>query len=176
MDVILVKEIKNKGKAGDSITVNRGYAMNFLIPKGFAIPATQASTQQFKELQKKEATRLAEEKVAAKELIGKVDGKTITLSAKADGDKLYGSVPPNSIAKQIKAELELTVTKDQVIIEAPIKMLGEHKIAIQLHPEISATLTVIVKAEEEAVIEEENTSASSQSEDEDNDADTEEAS
>lgn len=155
MDVILVKEIKNKGKAGDAITVNRGYAMNFLIPKGYAIAATQASTQQFKELQKKEQARLAEEKEAAKELVGKVEGKTVTLSAKADGEKLYGSVPPNSIAKQIKAELELTVTKDQVVIEAPIKTVGEHTVTIQLHPELSATLKVVVNAEEEVVIEDE---------------------
>ena len=155
MDVILVKEIKNKGKVGESISVNKGYAMNYLIPQGYAIAATQASTQQFKELQKKEAVRIEEEKKEASKSIKEISGKTITLTAKADGDKLYGAIPPNSIAKQIKAELGASVKKEQVVIETPIKTLGEHKVLIQFHSELSTPLTVVINEEVEAAPEEE---------------------
>ena len=144
----------NKGKVGEAINVNRGYAMNFLIPQGYAIAATQASKQQLAELHKKESNRLEEEKKEAKESIKKVTGKTITLTAKEHDGKLYGSVPPNSIAKQVKKELGISINKDQVILESPIKTLGDHKVSIQLHPEHIATLTVIVNAEEEEPIEE----------------------
>ena len=79
--------------------------------------------------------------------------QAVSLSAKANEEKLYGSIPPNSIAKQLNIDLNTSITKDQIVIETPIKTIGEHNVTVQLHPEVQAKIKVVITAEEEVEIE-----------------------
>lgn len=151
MDIILLQDIDKVGDKHDIVKVKDGYGRNFLIPKGLAVVANDSNRRKYasivRALEKRESARLGEYKTLASQ----IEGKTVTITAKAGtSGKLFGSVDASQIAAAIKEQLGVEVERKKVVIE-PVKELGTHAAAVNLHKEVSAQLTVeVVSAEEVA--------------------------
>ena len=148
MKVILQADVKGKGKKGDSINVNDGYARNFLLPKGLAVEATAANLNDLKGKKEAEAYRKEQDFEHAKETAEKIAAVTVELSAKAgDNGKLFGSITSKEIAEKLKFQHHIVVDKKKMNLPDGIKTTGVHNVDIKLHPEVKATLKVSVTAE-----------------------------
>lgn len=145
MEVILLRDMENLGKVGDIVKVKDGYARNYLIPSGFALPATESNIRRVKnELQslKKKAERQLQR---FKELAEKLNVTRITIEHEAGEEgKLFGSVTTSQIEKALhKAGFE-DVEKKQIILEKPIRETGTYEVKVHLFKDIEATVTVDV--------------------------------
>ncbi len=148
--VILLEKISGLGDLGDMVEVRPGYARNFLIPQGKAVPATPEHVARFEErraeLERKaqEALARAEARKAEIEQIGEI---TIAQRAGPEG-RLYGSVGPAAIVEAL-AEKGVEVKRSEIRLPEgrPIRQLGEHEVVIHLHPDVDARLRVVVEAE-----------------------------
>lgn len=147
MKVILLENVKGKGKKGEMIEAAEGYARNYLLPRKLAIPATPDAINTMK---LKDAARRKEEaanRVAAVETADKLRGKKVTVSAKGgEGGKLFGAVTGREIAEALNEQMGLTVTKQQLVLE-PIKTFGTHEVRAKLGYEVSAPFSVEVVKE-----------------------------
>ena len=146
MKVILLQDVKSLGKKGDIVTVNDGYARNYVIPKKIGLEATQKNLNDLK-LQKKREEKLAAERLAAaKELAGQLEGLKIEVTMRAgEGGKVFGSIASKEIAEQAKKQHGLELDKKKIVLEEPIKTFGMHEVEIRLHPEVTGRLYVLVK-------------------------------
>ena len=148
MQIILLEKIANLGALGDQVTVRPGYARNYLFPQGKAIPATKTNVEQFEarraELESQAATKLAE----AESRKEKIEDMELSIAVKAgDEGKLFGSLGNRDIA-ELATHAGLELAKSEVRLpEGPIRQVGEYEISIQLHAEVSATLSLHVVAE-----------------------------
>ena len=146
MKVILTKQVKNVGKAGDVVDVSDGYAKNFLLKQQLAVPAN-AENMNVNTLQKKaEEKAKADAKAEAIKLAEKL--KDVTLKIKATIGKngnLFGSVTNKEISDELQ-KLGYDVDKKKIVLNAPIKSLGNYKVACKLYPEVTANLAVVVEA------------------------------
>ena len=145
MEVILLRDMENLGKVGDIVRVKDGYARNYLIPSGIALPATESNIRRVKnELQslKKKAERQLQR---FKELAEQLNTTRITIEHEAGEEgKLFGSVTTSQIEKALhKAGFE-DVEKKQIILEKPIRETGTYEVKIHLFKDIEATITVDV--------------------------------
>ncbi|TNC91019.1 50S ribosomal protein L9 [Thalassolituus sp.] len=148
MQIILLEKIANLGSLGQQVTVRPGYARNFLFPQGKAVPATKANVEQFEarraELEAQAAAKLADAQ-ARKE---QIDALELSAAVKAgDEGKLFGSLGNRDVA-ELATAAGVTLAKAEVLLpEGPLRQVGEYDIAIRLHPEVEATLTLHVVAE-----------------------------
>jgi large subunit ribosomal protein L9 len=145
MKVILLKDVKKIGKVGDVANVADGYARNFLFAQGLA---EQASEGSLKRVEKIKAEKNQEEKAKSEDLkksADKLSGKKITISAKAKGGKLFGSIDEGNIVEEIKKQLKIEVVKNSVKLDAPIKKVGEIEVEITFTDEIKSKLIVEIK-------------------------------
>ena len=145
VEVILKTKIEGLGSEADIVSVKPGYARNFLIPKDFAAPATNATKRQVEELKRKRAEREAAELNAAQELSGKL-GKlklVFTLEAGEGQEKSFGAVTNLDIATKLK-EAGYEVDRKKIDLPKPIKDTGEHEVTVKLGSDITATLHVTV--------------------------------
>ena len=147
MIVILLKDVKGTGKAGEIVKVSDGYARNLLIPKGFA---TKATGDNVKSLEKQKALaedKKAQDKKKAEELAEKICGLTVNITSKAgDGGRLFGSITSMDIAAALKEQHKLEIDKKKFSMEAPLKHVGEFEILIKLYQDVPAKLKVNVTA------------------------------
>jgi len=145
MEVILLKDMENLGKVGDIVKVKDGYARNYLIPSGIALPATKSNIARVKnELQS--LRKKAERQIARfKELAEKLNTTRITIEHEAGEEgKLFGSVTTSQIEKALhKAGFE-EIEKKQIVLEKPIRETGTYEVKIHLFKDIDATITVDV--------------------------------
>lgn len=148
MKVILLQDVKALGKKGEIVNVNDGYARNFILPKKLGIEANGKNMNDLK-LQKSNQEKIARENLeAAKKLSEKLAKGQIVLSIKVgDGGKTFGSVSSKEIAVAVKEQMNLDIDKKKIQLKEVIKTLGEHRVPIKLHPEVTAQLKVIVKEE-----------------------------
>ena len=148
MIVILNKDVKGTGKAGDVVKVSDGYARNMLIPKGLATEATQGNIRHLEKQKAIAAEKKAEEKAAAKEQAEKIGNFTVTIKTKAgDGGKIFGSITSKDIAEGLKSQHGIEVDKKKIQLSSPIKQTGEMSVDIKLYSEVSAELKVKIEAE-----------------------------
>ena len=145
MEVILLQDVKSIGKKGDKVTINDGYARNFILPKKLGLEANAKNLNDLK-LQKANEEKLAKEQLeAAKVLKTKVEEKPVRLTIKAgEGGKIFGSVSSKEISAAAKQQLGLDIDKKKMVMPEPIKTLGSHIIPVKLHREVTAELTVSV--------------------------------
>jgi large subunit ribosomal protein L9 len=144
MKVILTQDIPSLGKKTEAVEVKPGYARNYLIPQGKALPATEGSLKQLHVRIKKEENQLAKRKLQAEELAKKLNEISCTATVQAgEDDRLYGSVSIPDIIKLL-SDQGLTIDKRQVVLEEPIKSLGVYNIPIKLHPEVEAMIKLWV--------------------------------
>ena len=144
MKVVLLQDVKGKGKKGELCNVSDGYARNFLFPKKIAVEADNAALNELKNREEAIAHHKKEELDQAKEIAAKLDGKTVSITAKAGaGGKLFGSVTSKEIAAEIKNSLGIEVDRKKMNV-ADIKNFGEYTAEIKLHQGVSAKITVKV--------------------------------
>lgn len=148
MIVILNRDVKGTGKAGDVVKVSDGYARNMLIPRGYATEATDGNIRSLEKQKAIAAEKKAEEKAAAQALAEKIKELSVTIRTKAgDGGRIFGSITSKDIADAVKEQHKLTVDKKKIQLDSPIKQTGETDVDIKLYPEVSTTLKVIVVTE-----------------------------
>lgn len=148
MNVILNKDVKGTGKAGEIVKVNDGYARNMLIPRGFAIEATTANIRSLEKQKTIAAEKRAEEKANAQAQAEKIGKISVTIKTKAgDGGKIFGSITSKDIAEALKAQQGIEVDKKKIQLASPLKQTGETSVDIKLYSEVNAQLKIIVEAE-----------------------------
>jgi len=148
MKVILQRDWEDLGLEGDIIEVARGYARNFLIPKGIAVEATPPNIKAFEQKKKKIEARRAREKEQALRIKDKIEEMEIVLKKKAgEEDKLYGSVTNMDIALELE-KAGISIDRKKILLDKPIKSLGEFTVPIKLYPEVVANLKLKILPEE----------------------------
>lgn len=151
MDVILLERIARLGQMGDTVSVKDGYARNFLLPQGKALRANEVNKKRFESQRTQLEARNLERRSEAQQVADKLDGKTfIVIRSAGETGQLYGSVSTRDIADIITAE-GFSVIRTQVELNHPIKAIGMHNVAINLHPEVQVTVTInIARSADEA--------------------------
>ncbi len=145
MKVILLQDVKGKGKKGQMLEVSDGYARNFMLPKKMAIEATPDAINTMRMNDKATAERVAKEKAEALEIAAKLRAMTLTVLAKGGGaGRLFGSVTNQEIADAL-AKQGIKLDKRKIVIADPIKNIGTYTVACKLGYEISAPLTVKIE-------------------------------
>ena len=147
MKVILLADVKGKGKAGDVVKVSDGFARNMLFPKGLAKEATPGNIKHL-EKQKAEAAALeVAKKEEATKLAAELEKITVKIETKAgENGKLFGSITSADIAAACKEQFGFEVDKKKINLSSPIKQAGTSELTVKLYPEVSATLKVEVVA------------------------------
>jgi len=144
MEVILLERIGKLGQMGEVVRVKDGYARNFLLPKGKALRATADNKKRFETMKTQLEARNLELKSEAEKVGAKLDGQTVTVLRQAsETGQLYGSVSTRDIAELLTSG-GFTVNRSQIQLNAPIKVIGTHKVPVALHPEIEVSITVYV--------------------------------
>ena len=151
MEVILLERVSRLGQMGETVKVKDGYARNYLLPKGKALRANEANKKKFESQRAQLETRNLERKSEAQKIADKLDGKTfIVVRSAGETGQLYGSVSTRDIADILTAE-GFTVARNQVELNTPIKTVGLHNVALHLHAEVEATITLnIARSSDEA--------------------------
>ena len=144
MEVILLERVAKLGQMGDVVRVRDGFARNYLLPNGKALRATKENRTRFETMKVELEARNLELKSEAGKISGKLDGKRVVVLRQAsETGQLYGSVTPRDIVALL-AEDGLTVNRGQIVLQAPIKSIGQHKVPVALHPEVEVSVTVTV--------------------------------
>src|ERR1051325_9469499 len=148
MEVILREDIEKLGARGDVVKVAPGYARNFLLPKKLAVAATDANKKIVEQERQAHLRKEAKLKSEAEDLSKLLGGITVTITQKAgENDQLFGSVTAKDIAEALEKQ-NFTVDRRRILLEDPIKQLGEHKVGVRLHREVTTEVTVNVVKEE----------------------------
>ena len=149
MEVILLKKVSNVGDLGEKVSIRPGYGRNFLIPQGYAVPATEANLKRFEEHRAELEKQAAEALSTAEERRTRLDGLMVTVARKAgDEGRLFGSVGTADIAAAV-SDMGLPLEKQEIRLpEGAFRATGEYEVAVQLHPEVTATLKLEVVPED----------------------------
>ena len=146
-DVILIKNVDGLGGESDQVNVTTGYARNYLLPQGLAIPLTQGNERRLEALRKQRRSREIREAKDAKELSASFKHLILHLKVKTgDTGKMYGSVTPANIIEQLDEQFEIKIDRRKVHLTDPIRTVGDHDVELRLHPDIMTTLKVRVES------------------------------
>lgn len=150
MEVILKKDVKGTGKAGDIVKVSDGFARNRLIPSGDAVEATEANKKMMERQNAKRLEQLAQEKADAEALAIKLSKDQIILKTKVgEGGRLFGSITSMDIAEAIKEQTGEEIDKRKVELDKPIKETGVFDVEIKLFTDVSAKVEIKVEGSKE---------------------------
>ena len=146
MKVILLQDVKGKGKKGQMLEVSDGYARNYMLPRKMAIEATADAVNTKNMNDKAAAEKAARERAEALETSRKIRELTVTVKAKGGGNgRLFGSVTTQEIADALKAFAGITLDKRKIVMSDPIKSVGTYTVQCKLGYEITAPLTVKIE-------------------------------
>jgi large subunit ribosomal protein L9 len=151
MDVILLERVEHLGHMGEVVRVRPGYARNFLLPQRKALRATESNKKLFEAQRAQIEADNAKRKAAAADAGAKLDGQSVVLIRQAgDAGQLYGSVSARDLADSL-VEQGFAVSRNQIVLEKPIKALGVSRVRVALHPEVSVFIDVnIARSKDEA--------------------------
>lgn len=145
MKVILNEEVQGKGGEGDVIDVARGFAVNYLLPRGIAVEATKGNLKQIEQRRHKIEKRELARTTDAQAIKEAIDGKTINVPVRVgDEGQLFGSVTAQQVAAMIAEQLGPTIDRKRIVIRRAIKTAGKHDIEINIYREVKATVTINV--------------------------------
>lgn len=146
-EVLLIKPVEDLGAEGDQVKVRAGYARNYLLPRGIAVPLTRANRKQVEALKKRRAEREAQELSGAKDIAAKLEKIRVAFAVKTgEGGKMFGAVTANDIHEKL-VQAGLTIDKRRIQLHTPVKTLGQHTVKIKLHAEVSGDLNFDVVSE-----------------------------
>src|ERR1700723_3212079 len=144
MEVILKEDVVNLGHRGDVVKVADGYGRNFLLPRKLALQATDANKAVIEQMKSAAARRSASEKIQAEQLLSKLEPVVLSFTRKSgDGGHLFGSVTSADIAAELAAK-GFEVDRRKIVLNDPLKSLGDHSVTIKLHREVTAHVKVKV--------------------------------
>jgi len=144
MKLILKEDVLNLGKAGDAVEVARGYGRNYLIPQGKAIEATAHHLRQLEEHKRLILKKKAKDLDLARQTAEQMTALTLTIARKvSEGEKIFGSVTIKDIAEELQ-KANLPVDRKKILLEEPIRVLGNFEVPLKMHPEITTTLKIQV--------------------------------
>lgn len=145
MKVILKKDVKGTGKAGDIVKVSDGFARNKLIPSGEAVEATKQNIRAIEKEKALKAEQEAQEKAEAQEIAAELEAKTIVIKVKTgEGGKLFGSITNKDVSEAIKEQTGRDVDKKKIELANPIKQVGSFTVQIKLHSTVTAEVNLVV--------------------------------
>lgn len=146
MKVILLQDVKGKGKKGQMLEISDGYARNYLLPRKLAVEATADAMNTKKMNDKAAAEKAAKERAEALEISRQLREMTLVVTAKGGGaGRLFGSVTNQEIADALKAKSGIALDKRKIVISDPIKSVGTYTVQCKLGYEITAPLTVKIE-------------------------------
>jgi len=149
MEVILREDIDKLGNRGQVVKVAAGYARNFLLPKRLAVPATEGNKKIVEQERQAHVRREAKQKDEAQDLGKQLAGVTIRIAQKAgENDQLFGSVTAKDVADALAAKDFTAVDRRKIQLDDPIKQLGEYRVPVRLHKDVTVEITVVVTKEE----------------------------
>jgi large subunit ribosomal protein L9 len=147
MEVILREDVAKLGRRGEVVKVTEGYGRNFLLPRGLAMPVTTANKATIERERRVHEARVAKEKAEWQSVAERINAIRFVAPRKVgENDVLYGSVTSGDIAEFLKGK-GVEIDKRKVQLDEPIKHLGDHEVKIKLHPEVVATIKVLVSKE-----------------------------
>lgn len=145
MKVILQKDVRDLGKAGELVNVKNGFARNFLFPRNLALEATETRVKEFEHLQRVAEAKRRKAVAERKEVVGKLQGVNVVFQATAgDTDKLFGSITTKDISDKLDA-MGFSIDKKDIQLPEPIRMLGQHKATVDLGDDLKAEIVVTVE-------------------------------
>ncbi|HVK77030.1 MAG TPA: 50S ribosomal protein L9 [Kofleriaceae bacterium] len=148
MQVILTQDVANLGKAGELVTVRPGYGRNYLVPRGFAVTATQANVHRLEHDKRVIAKKVAQERASADSLAERINVMTLQFDRNVgDDDKLFGSVTSRDLSDQLK-KAGVEIDHRWIQLDQPIKALGKYEVPVRLMAGVVATLKFFVVAKE----------------------------
>ena len=147
MDVILLKDVEKVGTEGAVVHVKPGFARNYLLPRGLALPATSQQIKAIEEVKRQRLQKTQRVKEEAEATKRKLEGRSLTLKLNlGEGDKPFGAITSHDVVEALTHE-GFAIEKHAIHLEHPMKALGIYEIPIRLHPDVTATLKVwVVKA------------------------------
>ena len=147
MQVILLKDVKGQGKAGQVVKVSDGYARNMLFPRKLAMEATPANMKVLEREREKIEAQRAIDKQVAEDIKAKIEAKTVRIVSKAgENGRLFGAVTSKDIAEAIQKEFLVELDKKKIDLEAPIKQTGITEVTLKLFPGVQAKCKVDVES------------------------------
>lgn len=148
MNVILLEPVEKLGEAGERVTVKPGFARNFLVPRGLALPATQANQRELEVRLAQRAKQLAARKADAERLRDLLVDAVVEIKVRAGDERIYGSVTSRDVAEALEQRHEVAVDRRKLELGEPIKTLGEYTVVYKPHPEVPINLKVVVVSDE----------------------------
>ena len=150
MKVVLLENIPGKGRAGEIQEVSKGFARNFLLPRGLALVATAAIMKETEARLEKERRAEVIDRDKLIELAQQIEGKEIHFKARAGaGDRLFGSVTAADIAEELSGALGSVIDKKKIDIERPLRQAGSHEVVVRLAGDIKPQITVVIEEEQD---------------------------
>jgi large subunit ribosomal protein L9 len=147
MELILRDDVDKLGRRGDIVKVKDGFARNFLLPRGLGMPVNAANKAMIEKEKKANLARLAKERAEFEQLAERIATLRFIAPRKVgENDVLYGSVTSGDVAEFLKSK-GIEIDKRKVLLDEPVKHLGEHELKIRLHPEVQAALKLLVTKE-----------------------------
>ena len=149
MKVILQQDVKGSGRQGDVVDVSDGYARNYLFPRKLAVPADTSRLNSLRRHQEAQAHRAATAEDRARDEAARIDGKSVRVAVRAgENGKLFGSGSTREVADALKRQLGFTFDRKKITLDEHIKQLGEYEAQLRLYAGVTATIKVLVTAEE----------------------------
>ena len=145
MRVMLTKDVKDVGRAGEVKEVADGYGRNFLIPRKMAVLAGKGVETEAARIRAASTKRESKEREEAQALADDIGNKTVVVRLKiGDEGKAFGSITNSDIAEALKAQHQVEVDRHRIDVKEPIKTLGEHQVTLRLHRDVDAAINLIV--------------------------------
>jgi large subunit ribosomal protein L9 len=152
-EILLIKPVDNLGGEGDQVKVRAGYARNFLLPRGMAVPLTKSNRKQVEALKKRRALREAEELSGAQALAQKLEKTAIAFVVKTgEGGKMFGAITSADIHEKLTAA-GLEIERKKIHLFNPVKTIGKHTVKVKLHADVTVELGFDVVSENPIVAE-----------------------
>lgn len=148
MKVILVRDVPNLGRAGQVVDVADGYGRNYLIPRGLAVPASEARLRELEERRAAERRRAERELADARRVAERIDGQAVTVRARAGAQgRLFGSVTAQHVADALERQFGVQVDRRRIALDEPIRHVGTYEVPVRLHAQVMARVRVEVVPE-----------------------------
>lgn len=151
MKLILRADMETLGRLGDIVEVKEGYGRNYLLPQGLAMPATASNLKVFELERKKLQAKMEAARGAASSLAAGIEALEIVIPMRVgDNDKLYGSVTSAMIAEEL-AKAGVEVDRRRILLDTPIRTLGDFEVRVRLHADINAKIRLKIKPEDRGI-------------------------
>lgn len=150
MKVVLLEDLPGKGRAGDIKEVNKGYAKNFLLPRGLAMVATPTVIKQVEARLEREKLEGSVDRDKLVELAQQIEGREINLKARMGvGERLFGSITATDVAEELSRAIDSVIDKKKIDMDKPLHQAGSYEIGVRLAGDLKPQITVVIEEEKE---------------------------